>query len=69
MRVPTKSMVAAVLGVGLATSATSSAEQVWKLGHINATDSSYLQTVKTIPERIAKATGGEIKIELNHSLV
>lgn len=69
MRVPTKSMVAAVLGAGLAASATAGAEQVWKLGHINATDSSYLQTVKTMPERIAKATGGEIKIELHHSLV
>ena len=44
-------------------------EHVWKMGYVNATDSSYLKAINTIPDRIARATGGKVKIELHHSLV
>lgn len=42
---------------------------VWKMGHFTPPGSSYLVAVKSIPERIAKATNGRLKINLFSSLV
>ena len=44
-------------------------EHVWKMGFIQATDSSYLKIVESIPDRIAKATGGKLKIDPHPTLV
>jgi len=46
-----------------------SQEHVWKMGHVPATDSSYLETIETMPARIASATGGMVTIELHPTLV
>lgn len=42
---------------------------VWKMGQFTPPGSSYLVAVNSIPERIAKATDGRLKIELHSSLV
>jgi len=63
-----KFLVAGVLAAGLA-AAAGAQDIVWKVGHIEATDSSYLRTVKQMPERLAKATGGRLKLELSSTLV
>ncbi|HZD53979.1 MAG TPA: TRAP transporter substrate-binding protein DctP [Woeseiaceae bacterium] len=42
---------------------------VWTMGYVNATGSAYLEAIKTMPERISKATDGQVKIELNPNLV
>jgi len=52
-----------------ASSAAIAQEHVWKMGHIPATDSSYLKIVGSIPDRIAKATGGKVKVEPHPTLV
>lgn len=44
-------------------------EVVWRMGHFVPPSSSYIVAVETIPERIAAATGGELRIELTHSMV
>ena len=59
---------AAVLLAGLG-AAPAAAETVWTLGYVPATGSSYLKTIEGMPERIAAATGGELKLELTSSLV
>lgn len=41
----------------------------WNVGYINASGSSYVETLKTVPERISKATNGRLKIELYDTLV
>ena len=55
--------------IALVGSATLAQEHVWKMGHIPATDSSYLKIAESIPDRIAKVTGGKVKIELHPTLV
>lgn len=42
---------------------------VWKMGQFTPPGSSYLVAVNSIPERIAKATNGRLKIDLYPSLV
>lgn len=42
---------------------------VWKMGQFTPPGSSYLVSVNSIPERIAKATDGRLKVELHPSLV
>lgn len=42
---------------------------VWKMGQFTPPGSSYLVAVNSIPERIAKATDGRLKVELHPSLV
>jgi len=61
-------VLAAIAALGLSGPATAQ-QTVWKLGYVNATDSSYLKTIQTMPERIARATDGKVTIELHHSLV
>ena len=41
----------------------------WNVGYINAAGSNYVETIKTVPERISKATNGRLKIELYDTLV
>ena len=61
-------LITAVAAAGVSFAAAAE-PVVWKMGYVNATDSSYLVAIQTMPERIAKATNGEVKIELHHSLV
>lgn len=41
----------------------------WNIGFVNATGSSYLATLRAVPQRIAQATGGQLAIELYDTLV
>ena len=41
----------------------------WNVGYVHATGSSYLATIETVPDRIAKATNGRLKIQLYDTLV
>jgi TRAP-type C4-dicarboxylate transport system substrate-binding protein len=61
-------VVTAAIGLACAAAAMAQ-EHVWKMGFIQATDSSYLKMVETIPDRIAKATDGKLKIEPHPTLV
>lgn len=71
MRITMPALATTLLALGTlgAAPAVHAQEHVWKMGHVNATDSSYLKTIQTIPDRIAKATGGKVKIELRPNLV
>lgn len=60
--------LAAVFGLACP-AAASAQDHVWKMGFIQATDSSYLKIVESIPDRIAKATGGKVTIEPHPTLV
>jgi len=58
------------LAAGILLPLAASAQQVtWTVGFVNAVGSSYLETLKTVPDRIEKATGGKLKIELYDTLV
>ncbi|WP_421928602.1 TRAP transporter substrate-binding protein [Neoaquamicrobium sediminum] len=46
-----------------------SQEFTWSIGFVRATGSSYVATLETVPERIAAATDGRLKIELYDTLV
>jgi TRAP-type transport system periplasmic protein len=41
----------------------------WNVGFVNATGSSYVATIQTVPERIAAATDGRVEIQLYDTLV
>ncbi|WP_170985033.1 TRAP transporter substrate-binding protein [Roseomonas sp. AR75] len=41
----------------------------WNVGFVNATGSSYVESLKPAPQRIAQATGGKLTIELYDTLV
>ncbi len=57
------------LGLAAAAPNLASAQEVtWRMGHINAIDSTYLITTMSIPERILEATDGRLKIELYDTL-
>ncbi len=59
----------AALGLAAAFPTLAGAQEVtWRMGHINAIDSTYLITTKSIPERILEATDGRLKIELYDTL-
>lgn len=59
----------AALGLAAAFPTLAGAQEVtWRMGHINAIDSTYLITTKSIPERILDATDGRLKIELYDTL-
>nr|WP_316629592.1 TRAP transporter substrate-binding protein DctP [uncultured Brevundimonas sp.] len=63
---------ALLLAAGLVVPAAAPAvaqEHVWKMGYVPATDSSYLKTIETMPDRIAAATGGAVQIELHPTLI
>ena len=66
MRMRLTGLMAAAL---LASVPAAAQETVWKMGMIPATGSSYLHTIEQMPERIATATGGKLKLELTSSLV
>lgn len=52
----------------LGASGTVAQEITWRMGFINAIDSTYLITTKSIPDRILEATDGRLKIELFDTL-
>lgn len=61
---------ACLLLAALPFAATASAQPVTlKMGHFIPPDSSYMVAVNSVPDRIAKATNGQVKIELYSSLV
>lgn len=60
--------VVAVIAAGLSFPALAQ-DHVWKMGYVPATGSSYLKDIETIPDRISKATGGAVEIELHPTLV
>jgi TRAP-type C4-dicarboxylate transport system substrate-binding protein len=41
----------------------------WNIGFVNATGSSYVASLRPVPQRIAQATGGRLSIELYDTLV
>ena len=51
------------------TSAFAAETIVLKMGHFLPPDSSYMVAVSSVPARIAKATSGQVKVELYSSLV
>jgi len=44
-------------------------EITWTIGHVNVPGTSYIEVIKTVPDRIATATDGRLKIELYDTLV
>lgn len=61
-------LVAALTMFSLSVTAVTAQEITWKMGFINAIDSTYLINTKTIPDRIMEATNGRLKIELFDTL-
>ncbi|MDB3935477.1 TRAP transporter substrate-binding protein DctP [Granulosicoccus sp.] len=43
---------------------TAAQEITWKMGHLTPPGSSYLSAVQSVPERVDKATNGEVNVEL-----
>ena len=62
-------LAAGALALALALPAAVAQTIAWKMGHLIASDSSYMVAVSSVPERIAKATNGRVNIELHSSLV
>lgn len=57
------------LAAALSSVAASAQTTTWNIGWVNAIGSSYAETIKTVPARIAAATHGRLKIELYDTLV
>lgn len=68
MKIRLLASIAATAITILTASIGAAQEFTWKMGHIGARDSTYLITTMTLPERIAEATDGRIKIELFETL-
>ena len=58
-----------IAALGLAAGGAAAQEIKWNVGFVNAVGSSYLVTLKTVPQRIATATNGRLKIDLFDTLV
>jgi TRAP-type C4-dicarboxylate transport system substrate-binding protein len=57
------------LAAALAASVAPAQTTKWTVGWVQATGSSYAETIKTVPARIEAATKGRLKIELYDTLV
>lgn len=60
--------LAAIAIAATAPGLASAQDITWRMGHINAMNSTYLITTMSIPERILEATDGRLKIELYDTL-
>jgi TRAP-type C4-dicarboxylate transport system substrate-binding protein len=58
-----------IAALGLVAGTAAAQEIKWNVGFVNAVGSSYLVTLKTVPQRIATATNGRLKIDLFDTLV
>lgn len=64
-----KTMLFAALSIAAGGAVAASAQEItWRMGFINAIDSTYLITTMQIPERILDATDGRLEIELYDTL-
>lgn len=66
------SRIAAALAAAILLSgvpAAAAQDIVLKMGHFIPPDSSYLVAVQSVPDRIARATGGRVKVELYSTLI
>jgi TRAP-type C4-dicarboxylate transport system substrate-binding protein len=64
-----RGVLASSIGAGLAAPALAQAPIRWNLGFVNATGSSYVETLRPAAARIAQATGGRLTVELYDTLV
>lgn len=64
-----RAVLASTLGAGLATPALAQGAIRWNIGFVNATGSSYVETLRPTAQRLAQATGGRLTIELYDTLV
>jgi TRAP-type C4-dicarboxylate transport system substrate-binding protein len=72
MRTTRRGLVASSLALGgsLALPRLAMAQAVrWNIGYVAATGSSYVESLRPSPQRIAQATGGRLTIELYDTLV
>ena len=57
-------IAALAISITLLPAVSAAQEFTWKMGHLTPPGSSYLSAVESVPERIAKATDGKVKVEL-----